>query len=665
MGPASGSTRVLVFAIALVAAVAAAIVWFLLELSREDPVLAPTEASSSRQVDPPSNDDPRARPATPLIRPAPLVDRNAPTPEQAGSATVLVEVLQGDGSPAAGTLVFVGSADKHSFLGYSESLAANFGRIKSPESRPAGVQVGTTDALGKYEFHDVKPAWKLTAGAWHPQLGTVTSFGSLIRDGETKSVVLKLPGAIRMLGYVTEPDGKPVAGASVQVLPRGEKSPLELVQTDADGRYETSRWPSRDFVLVVTTPIHIDASKPVQNVGPGELERRVDFQLERVRILRGRLLLADGSPAKVAEHIAPYLDPRDPDAKFQLIVAFEDPMARGGWVSTDRSHGQVNDRDDTYEVPMKGRMGRYVGIAFHRMVLGSAPIPGDKTAGGPDIVVDWSRIPPKAPLGNLVVFARSHTDAKPLTSYCLRIEKMEADPTKRSASQFEVKSVDGRHFQEGLLEGRYRIKVSALGFQSATTEYDVKADPAENEVVLRPAPAWAVIEGRVLGPAGTPIAGARVHRAIDQIDLDGGVWTWPDSSTLTDATGTFRFDRLAFGTYQLLAWAEGFAPAWGNATAETEAKAVTITLVEGVAVEVVPEGASGPFRLFVEDASRRIIVKGNEGVGVRFDERLTVRLMPGRYVAQVTGVQEPKEGRKSFEAAEGTVVRVPLWTPKK
>lgn len=668
MGPASGSAR-LVIAIGLLAAIAAAVVWLLLEPAREEAAPVPADATPAPGVETSRSDVPSGeRPATPLIRPAPLVDRDAPASEQAGSATVRVEVLQGDDSPAASTLVFVGSADRHSFLGYKESLASNFARIKSAESRPAGVQVATTDARGVCEFREVKPAWRLTVGAWHPQLGIATSFGNLIRDGETKSVVLRMPGAIRMLGYVTEPDGKPVAGAQVEVSGPGGSGPrgqLELVQTDANGRYESSRWPGDRFELTVSTPVHNDASKSVKNVSHGEVERRVDFQLERTRILRGRLLLADGSPAKVAEHIAPYLDPRDPDAKFQLIVAFEDPMARGGWVTTDRSHGQVNDRDDTYEVPMKGRMGRYVGLAFNRKVLGSAPIPGDKNSPGPDIVVDWSRLPRLVPRGNLVVFARSHADAKPLTSYTLRIERMSAIPGERSASTFEVKSIDGRHFVERLKTGAYRLRVTATGFEPAGCETEVLADPVENEVVLRPAPMWGTISGAVLGPSGKPVIGAMVFVLPDPRDGDHpyGVGTLPQPAR-SDAEGRYSFERLQYASYRVLAEAEGLAPGWSKADAKPAAQGVNVTLVEGVLVDVLLEGSTGPFLLSAIDKSGVVVLDDvRSGTGRRTGSRFSLRLPPGRHEVNVS-CPGFEGARASVDAVEGATVSIRL-TPDK
>lgn len=662
--------RLLLIVILLIAAAAAAVVWLLLAPTRDEPAPAPAESPASRRADAAPSDEGSPDP-TPLARisPAASIDRDAPAPEQTGSATVLVEVLKGDDTPATSTLVFVGSADKHSFLGYKESLAANFGRIKSAESRPSGVQVGTTDALGKCGFHDVTPAWKLTVGAWHPQLGTVTSFGNLIRDGETKSVVLKMPGAIRMLGYVTEHDGKPVAGASVQVLGAGEQGPssrLEMVQTDADGRYETSRWPGSGFTLVVSTSQHNDARKNVMNVSQGEVERRVDFQVERTRILRGRLVLADGSPAKVAEHIAPYLDPRDPDAHFQLTISHDNPLSRRGWLSSDRFAGEVNDRDDTYEVPLKGRNGIFVGLAFNRKVLGSASIPVDKNAPGPDIVVDWSLLPKLVPRGNLVVFVRSHADGKPLTSYTLRVEKMEADPMKRSASTFEVKSVDGRHFVERLNVGMYRLGVTANGFEPAGIETEVLADPAENEVVLRPAPMWATISGTVLRASGKPVAGAVVFVLPDIRDSDRslGTGTLPQP-VRSSAEGAYSFDRLQYGSYRILAEAEGLAPGSALAVAKPAAKGVNITLVEGVLVDVLVDGSTGPFMFFASDSSGVPVLNDvRSGTGQRSGSRFSLRLAPGRHEINVSP-PSGFEGAQAFvDAVEGATVRIKLKPDK-
>ena len=84
--------------------------------------------------------------------------------------------------------MFCGPADSISFLGYEESLRANLAVVRSPESRPAGIQTGLTDASGAFTFLGVKPAWKLTVAAWDPEFGLVSSRGILIRAGETPSV---------------------------------------------------------------------------------------------------------------------------------------------------------------------------------------------------------------------------------------------------------------------------------------------------------------------------------------------------------------------------------------------------------------------------------------------------------------------------------------------
>src|SRR6188472_2533982 len=130
------------------ALLAATVVWLLLKTP-----VAPEPAPGPREE--PQHLDPTSREAEP--QPAPPVARISPKalvePEkkrQSETGAVTGQVLHADGSPAGSTFVFCGPADSISFLGYEESLRANLAVVRSPESRPAGIQTGLTDASGAF-----------------------------------------------------------------------------------------------------------------------------------------------------------------------------------------------------------------------------------------------------------------------------------------------------------------------------------------------------------------------------------------------------------------------------------------------------------------------------------------------------------------------------------
>ena len=344
-------------------------------------------------------------------------------------------------------------------------------------------------------------------------------------------------------GYVMESSGKPVEGATVEVVgadDTGKFGRLDVAHTDADGRFETSRLRGTGFTLNFTSPEHFSTREQVRFLRPQQREQRVDVWLERAPLVRGRLILKDGSPAKVADHLVVLRDPRDPDSKIAIIVAFNDPCSFGS--VGNRSDGRVVERDDVYEIRLQTKRLRYVAITFKGQALGCGLLAGDHATEGPDIVVDWAKAPKPEPRGNLTVVARSH-DGKPLSSYSLRLERVISIRSMQSDSEVGVQSVDGRHFVEGLKQGIWRITVTAAGFEPAFTETEVKADPVENEVVLSAAPFAATVVGKVVESSGKPVGGARVFVFPKRLDAPVATWTGGQTVVRSDAEGSFRIRR--------------------------------------------------------------------------------------------------------------------------
>jgi protocatechuate 3,4-dioxygenase beta subunit len=625
-----------------------------------EPAIGPRE--EPRRLDPASREA-EPEPAPPLARISPKAFVDPEQKPQSGTGAVTGQVLLADGSPAESVFVFCGPADSISFLGYEESLRDNLAVVRSPESRPAGIQTGLTDASGAFSFLGVKPAWKLTVAAWHPEFGLVSSRGILIRAGETPSVALRFPSHVRFTGYVTEPDGRPIAGAQVEVTARQR---LETVETDAEGRYETSHWPGADFALKATNYEHYDDSRSVRAVGPTELERHIDFQLVRARKVTGRLVLADGSPAKVQEHVSELKDPEDPDWRFGLFSSYYDPRERGRYVWPKNLGGRIVERDDTYELVIKSPKAAWIGIGMKSSLLGAAPIPSDLSAPGPDLVVDWSLAPKPVRRGALVVIVRSTADSTPVTRYTLYVDGLGPEGSDRACSQFEVKTPDGRYLVERLREGRHRVSIAAPGFAPASKETEVVAGRDDNEVVVNLSPSLATITGLVLGPGGKPVQGALVSARPGNVmkTVMKHVVPMPSTNFLrepvrTDSTGAFRFEGLQMGTYRVTADAEGLARGWAYASPQPVENDVIVKLEEGVPVEILPEGSTGPFFLFVteresqEDVFRSIPDPRPSG------ERLVLRVKPGTYDVSLSA-QGFQRATGTIKAVEGASLRLKL-----
>jgi Carboxypeptidase regulatory-like domain len=646
MSDATRKAAPIAFAGAVLAVLLATAAWLLLKTPRS-PEPAGGAVEDPCRPEPASREAPLAPERAQRLSPSAFVDPEKTHVSAAASETGAVtgEVLFADGSPANNIFVFCGPADSISFLGYEESLRQNLAVIRSPTSRPAGILTTLTDARGSFSFQGIKPAWKLTVGAWHGEFGLVSSRGILIRPGESPSVTLRFPSHVRFTGYVTEPNGRPVPGAQVEV--RGARTSLEKVTIAADGSYQTSRWPGIDFALTATSPEHYDDFRSARGVGPAELERRVDFQLVRAPKVTGRLVLADGSPAKVKENVDRLKDPDDPDWRFGLFASYADPRQGGRFAVPQDLGGRIVERDDTYELVIKVPRAGFIGVGLKRTLLGADSLPSDLSKPGPDIVIDWSVAPQPVKRGALVITVKSTADSAPVTRYTLRVEDLGPEPD-HARSSFDVKSADGRHRVERLREGPYRVSVAAQGFSPASKETDVVGGRDDNEVVVPMSPSLATIAGLVLGPVGKPVESALVWVTFGRKqDVPMPSLNVLPRAVRTDATGAFRLEGLQSGTYRVIADAEGLARGWTYASPQPIESNVMVKLEEGVLVEIVPEGSKGPFFLFVNDRDSHECVFGLPPDPRPSGEQLILRLKPGSYDVSLGG--------SGFKTATGTV----------
>jgi vitamin B12 transporter len=143
----------------------------------------------------------------------------------------------------------------------------------------------------------------------------------------------------------------------------------------------------------------------------------------------------------------------------------------------------------------------------------------------------------------------------------------------------------------------------------------------------------ASLSGRVTDPQGAVLKGASVTlraRARTQVRL----------STVTDAAGVYRFERLAPGEYLVEASAEGFAPAAARAvTVAREAQAASDFRLEVAAVsaEVVVTAADAPQT--VDEVSKAVNVVNAREADERDEATVAeaLRTVPGLRVQQLGG----------------------------
>jgi len=140
--------------------------------------------------------------------------------------------------------------------------------------------------------------------------------------------------------------------------------------------------------------------------------------------------------------------------------------------------------------------------------------------------------------------------------------------------------------------GRYEIAAAAPGF---APEYGAVMVEGTSTVALRLAlRRGASVSGRVLGPDGAPVPGARVHHEAAS-ELAAGPSARLDAVT-TDAAGRFRFEAMRAGSFRFLARHPELAPgssAIVRLDGKTERTDLEIRLEPGATLRVRVETRSG------------------------------------------------------------------------
>lgn len=195
----------------------------------------------------------------------------------------------------------------------------------------------------------------------------------------------------------------------------------------------------------------------------------------------------------------------------------------------------------------------------------------------------------------------------------------------------------GQFSLTGLRAGKVLVEAQSPEGGRDRVTVDLTGDA---EVELRLAPP-GVLEVKVVGPQGEPIAGAKVELFAPNAD---------SSSRLTDGAGTARFEDVTPGTYFVSAAAEGYAASQEQATVSAQAPAaVTLKLARGGEVLGVVRGLSPQelARCQVWVRTSRAQVSPRDGTfhlkGVPLgQQQLTVSVFPLGKSRQVT--VEVKEG---------------------
>ena len=423
-------------------------------------------------------------------------------------------------------------------------------------------RVGTTNGSGVFTFDDVEGLHPFSVLARHPAADRDHIFriaaGEVPENGASTDVTVALPGTGTVEVTVTENDGStPVSGANVTILESFDGDFRSEGATDAAGRLDVTLVPEGSFT--VSAEIHGDEIGTATDEVPiGAVGSVVAVTISKPpeATLEGTVYAADGlTPVPGArvrfltEDGATELDSRLADTNGFYRFAWALSVSDTALVrAEDASDASAND-----EV----------------FLTASAP--------GQTLVADFT-LPLKVVSGTvfesdgLVSVPGARVDAV-----------LEGGYVEKSA----IADASGDFALLGVEDGTYELVATdpdgLTGYASATL--GVGDDSVERDVTLPP---FAAVEGTVLDETGAPPVGVE----SGEIALHNANVPSP-RTTPPDATGRFRFERVAEGSFTLV-YDDAASGLSGAATSfviggESLGESVNIARTFGVEIEASTE----------------------------------------------------------------------------
>ena len=400
-----------------------------------------------------------------------------------------------------------------------------------------------------FEFRGVRCDLDHTLMADPGSLAAVTLLSVDLQPGEHFEREFTLVRGARLAGRVLGPDDRPLAGALVRADTSGLPHivrPVRATETDEAGRFELEAIsPGTVNLYVDHPPLRSLADEP-RPLADGEVVE-VELRLAAGESVAGHVTWPDGSPAA--------------GARVTLTEPSRPGLLSGG---TDR-------RDHQQTTSSDGRF-RFGGLGPGPFVVRARAAPVGAGLGaaaeGPTGVGDWNAerrdvhpseqlaLALRAPLaisGRVV-----DENLQGLAAYDLRVAELRGPGAGEGSFEPEhhrVTRPDGVFHLSGLAPGSWLLSAHAEGHAGpAVRRVEL---PAEVGPLLFELPRAARVQGTVIGPGGSPLAGAEVD-----FDVLDGPRPWHVRAATTDETGSFALAGLPPGAVVLEARGRGHAPAY-------------------------------------------------------------------------------------------------------
>jgi protocatechuate 3,4-dioxygenase beta subunit len=497
-------------------------------------------------------------------------------------------VTDSSGAPVAGAVVMIFPA--------STTKARATPQRRGPRFGPSPVQVTTTDKDGHYTFDQVPAgAYEVAVSAKGFQKATSASF-TVAQGSNTAPTVALTPVPQPVLGnvtgMVTDSDGKPLAGAFVELSaspsttggsggsPTGTTIvrpplPIRVAITDTNGQYKFENVPAGTYTVTARDKGFEPATSAAFTVAKGDNTAPT--------------LKLTAAPAPVVGNVSGLVTDSSGKPIAGALVVLSPSRTTGTGGSTDSDSDHVFPEPGPVQVAKTDSNGKYtfsnvpagmytvsaVADGFQRAT--SAPCTG---AAGDNSAPTLALTAIPAPIVGSVTGTVTDSSGKPIAGALVAISPagpiqpgpLAADGTiifPPGPVQFAKTDTNGQYTFDKVPAGTYVVRASADGFQPATSAPFKVAAGTNTAPTLAltaiPAPVVGTVTGTVTDSLGKPISGAEVILSPAPANSGGGTSTGdvffrPPAIFVakTGANGQYTIDQVPAGTYAVSAAAEGF-----------------------------------------------------------------------------------------------------------
>jgi protocatechuate 3,4-dioxygenase beta subunit len=490
-------------------------------------------------------------------------------------ATVEVAVVSKEGRrPLAGEQVLLGTSDGKS--------------MDEPEAS-GGLLSGTTDADGLVTFQARPGAIQMLmvagpfgGGMVMAQSGVPSTQGlevdplPALEAGKTHRVTVRVDETVTLVGRVTDPDGRPIAGASVSVFGAVFGSRSKAL-SGADGSYRLDGVSLESTLILLRAPGWVqrgyDSVKDdKENLGADRVVKK-DFTMQPAATVTGRVVTEEGVPVAGAE-----VRWNGESGSY----GFAEMTGGGGkaYTGVDGAYVlyDVDAGGDAKDAPLeatpagapqvekekeKEKGGSVVATADGFVKGRTSPfrVPAGGRARAPDVVLARG-----ATVRGVVLAA----DGRPASGARLEVATNETLNDLMLAysgreTRHATAGADGSFVLENIPDGDATVTAHHEGAAPTRKTVKVEGGKAAAPVEIRMRRAGEV-KGRVLGPDGKPVADARVSVSGSLVGGGDGddAWVSPVRAR-TGEDGAFRLEGLPPGRVEVEASAEGQRPASAEA----------------------------------------------------------------------------------------------------